>query len=165
MFSRFRPGPPDPLDERAATLAASCELRLTSALESAKVDLPASSPETTAEWRKRCTVAATLLALFPLLQVTRADVERFRRLEKRVRTGLRAVVPGAEELTAEAEGATIPPTGTEQTRTLQEVDETMALALARWVIRGSGSSKLAGSWAEAKTMSQVLRKVVRGYWK
>ena len=165
VFSRFRPAQPDPFGERAGALAASCDDRLTSAFGSAEAGLAPANAVVAATWRIRGTVAAALLALFPLLQATGGDVARYRRLEKRVRTGLRAIVPDADELTLEAEGATIPPTGTEQTRTLQEVDETMALALARWVVRGTTDPVSGGSWAKAKAMSKVLREAVHGYWR
>lgn len=107
------------------------------------------------------TIACVLLAIFPLLQAVRGDGKRFDRLRAALFAALAARFPQSQSLVVEAEGATVPPTGQEQSQTLQEVDQATSLALANWVLR---HLSIGGTWAETRRIAPMLQRVVEGWW-
>lgn len=107
------------------------------------------------------TIASALLAVFPLLRAVGGDRKRFERLEAALLDAIERRFPQSQALIAQAEGATVPPSGFEQSRTLHEVDQSTSLALAGWVLRQVG---IEGSWAEASRLAPLLQRAVEGWW-
>jgi hypothetical protein len=157
--------PPDPLVDRARETAGIVADRLTEAFPAVRDRLPALDGTDQATWLRHATVAATSLTIFPLLRSVRGNVPRYKRLVELLRTGLRERFPEADALWAEADRSTVPPTGQEQSRTLAEVDESQALALARWVlIATAGPGSLGRSWQPVRELAKVLQASVRDHW-
>ena len=157
--------PPDPLDERARTLARTLRQRISDNYSEASGKIPALEAVDRDDWTRYATVAAASLTVFPLLRAVKGNATRYEHLVGLVREGLRAVDPRADELWIEAECSTVPPTGKEQAQTLAEVDETQALALARWILmRLVGPERIGQSWDAVRGLSKLLRASVSGYW-
>jgi hypothetical protein len=165
MLSWFR-RPPDPLEDRARELAIVLDRRLADALPEIQVKIPALATTRPATWAQHATIAAAALTVFPLLRAVQGDPDRYRRLVDLLRSGLRDRYAAADQLWKEAEHATVPPTGQEQTRTLHEIDESQSLALAQWVLHALGDRSHRGdSWQPTKLLAKILRQSAEGYWK
>ncbi len=163
MVAWFRPR--DQLADRADALAEVLAGRLGASWDELVRATPTLGDADPARGLEATTVAATLLSLFPLLQACQGDARRHRRLQTRALAGLEARYPKSALLIAEAESGTIPPSGHERTRTLNEVDETTSLALAGWVVRRLRSKPTDRSWDEIRKVAELLRAVTAGCWK
>ena len=92
----FRVSEPDPLGSRADGLAESIDRQLTASLPRIVERVPALQGVDPGAWRRVAVVAATAIAIFPLLQTVGRDPPRFDRLKRRARAGLRARFPGTD---------------------------------------------------------------------
>lgn len=153
----------DALAKQADRLAASAGEHFSATWNETIGAVPALTEANREEWKRSATVAAVLLAVFPLLRACQGDAKRFGKLKSRAFAGLAARYPKAAELARDAEGATVPPSGFERTRTLTEVDEATGLALAGWVLQRLGP---AGdrNWDDIRRLAPVLQRAVQGYW-
>lgn len=153
----------DELGERADRLAGVVARRFEAEWDELLAEVPALGGVSREAWLRAATVAAVSLAVFPLLRACRGEAGRFDRLKSRMFAGLEARFPKSAGLVREAEGATVPPSGHEQTRTLNEVDEATSLALAGWVLRHLGATR-ERSWQDVRRIAPVLQRVVHGCW-
>lgn len=153
----------DPLAKQADRLAAAAAEHFSATWSDTLGTVSALTEANRDEWNRSATVAAVLLAVFPLLRACQGDPKRFVNLKGRALEGLAARYPKGAELARAAEGATVPPSGFERTRTLTEVDEATGLALAGWVLQRLGP---AGNrnWHDIRRVAPILQRAVQGYW-
>lgn len=157
--------PPDPLLKRTERGGAILAERAVARWDDVIHQVPSVAAAPLSEWRQVVMVASALLTIFPLLRACGGDAARFRRLRAKLLDSLDLAVPGSTPLVVEAERATVPPSGHEQTRTLHEVDETTSLALAGWAVRRLGGPDAAArSWEDVRRVAAILRELATGFW-
>lgn len=157
---------PDPLEEKARGIVEHADRKVTEALPGLVSRFGALRAADPLAWRRHATVAAARLAVYPLLRALDGDSLRFGKFLTRIRRDLVARFPGDDALWIESDKATIPPTGHERTRTLREVDESQALALARWTVAATVGGEAAGGYTETvQGVAVALRQAIDGYWR
>jgi hypothetical protein len=156
----------DPLAARADALAATLDAQLAEALPRVAQRVTALRGVDPRAWRRVATIAAAAIAIFPLLQTVGRDPGRFTQLRRRVRAGLKQLLPGSDALFRAAEQATVLPTGTEGPGTINQIQEAMGLAAARWVLAEvSGPEKPEATWDEAQELGRILTAAATSYWR